>query len=89
MDQLAPHDGTVHFATKDLPLRRDVGWLGQLLGRLLIELGPDDLFPAVETSRRLARKRRRGDARGEARTTEFAAGVMRPSKRTARGRGAL
>ncbi|MEM6674300.1 MAG: phosphoenolpyruvate carboxylase [Planctomycetota bacterium] len=53
-------DGEVRFAPKELPLRRDVGWLGQVLGRLLGELGPRDLFPKVETARRLARRRRRG-----------------------------
>ncbi|QDV05697.1 Phosphoenolpyruvate carboxylase [Planctomycetes bacterium Poly30] len=57
----ALNDGRITFAEKDLPLRRDVGWLGQLLGKLLQELGDESLFPTVETARKLARKRRRGD----------------------------
>ncbi|MEM8710330.1 MAG: phosphoenolpyruvate carboxylase, partial [Planctomycetota bacterium] len=52
---------TLLFPKKDLPLRRDVGWLGQLLGKLLQELGPPELFPTVETTRRLARRRRRAE----------------------------
>ncbi|MEM9800145.1 MAG: phosphoenolpyruvate carboxylase [Planctomycetota bacterium] len=60
-------DSGIHFAPKDLPLRRDVGWLGQLLGRLLDELGPEGLFEIVETSRRLARRRRRGEPAAEER----------------------
>ncbi len=54
-------DGTIRFESKDLPLRRDVGWLGQLLGKLLSELGSPELYPTVENARRLARRRRRGD----------------------------
>ncbi len=53
------------FEPKDLPLRRDVGWLGQLLGRLLQELGDEELFPAVEGARLLARRRRRGSEEAE------------------------
>ena len=55
-------DGRVSFPKKDHPLRRDVGWLGRLLGKLLQELGDETLFPSVEMTRRLSRKRRRGDA---------------------------
>ena len=57
--------GGVFFEPKDLPLRRDVGWLGQLLGRLLQELGDEALFPAVEGARLLARRRRRGSEEAE------------------------
>ena len=58
-------EGAVFFEPKDLPLRRDVGWLGQLLGRLLQELGDDSLYPTVEGARQLARRRRRGSAGAE------------------------
>ncbi|MEM9381694.1 MAG: phosphoenolpyruvate carboxylase [Planctomycetota bacterium] len=60
MSEARRGEGAVRFAPKELPLRRDVGWLGQLLGRLLGDLGPRELFPTVETARRLARRRRRG-----------------------------
>lgn len=55
-------DGRISFPEKDLPLRRDVGWLGRLLGKLLQELGDESLFPSVEVARKLSRRRRRGDA---------------------------
>ena len=55
-------DGRITFPLKDLPLRRDVGWLGRLLGKLLQELGEESLFPSVELARKLSRRRRRGDA---------------------------
>ena len=61
----SPQDGRVSFPEKDLPLRRDVRWLGRLLGKLLQELGDETLFPNVEVARKLSRQRRRGqpDAR--------------------------
>lgn len=52
----------IHFAAKDRPLRRDVGWLGALLGELLRELAPEGLYETVESARLLARRRRKGDA---------------------------
>ncbi|MDF1800937.1 MAG: phosphoenolpyruvate carboxylase [Planctomycetota bacterium] len=52
----------VHFASKDRPLRRDVGWLGALLGQLLRELAPEGVYATVEAARLLARHRRKGDA---------------------------
>ena len=51
----------VTFETKDKPLRDDVGWLGRLLGRVLVDLGYEGLFDRVESARKLARRRRRGD----------------------------
>ncbi|MGB0332103.1 MAG: phosphoenolpyruvate carboxylase [Planctomycetota bacterium] len=66
----ATPEGGVFFEPKDLPLRRDVGWLGQLLGRLLQELGDEELFPAVEGARLLARRRRRGSEEAEAQLIE-------------------
>ena len=75
----APHDspqqGGVFFESKDLPLRRDVGWLGQLLGRLLQELGDEELFPAVEGARLLARRRRRGSEEAEAQLIKLLDGL--------------
>jgi phosphoenolpyruvate carboxylase len=56
----------VHFEPKDRPLRRDVGWLGAMLGQVLREQGPPDLYPTVEHARLLARRRRRGDEAAEA-----------------------
>ncbi len=49
-DTRAPNqrEGTVSFPPKDQPLRRDVGWLGHLLGKLLQELG--DLDHALAAS---------------------------------------
>jgi phosphoenolpyruvate carboxylase len=44
----------------DRPLRRDVRWLGRLLGDVLIELEGDDLFALEEKIRKLAISRRRG-----------------------------
>ena len=52
----------VHFASKDHPLRRDVAWLGALLGELLRELAPAGLYETVEAARVAARFRRKGDA---------------------------
>ena len=44
----------------DRPLRRDVRWLGRLLGEVLIELEGQDLFALEERIRKLAISRRRG-----------------------------
>ncbi len=48
------------FPEKDEPLRRDVGFLGELLGRVLEEQGGAELFERVERSRVLAREHRAG-----------------------------
>ncbi|HKQ70378.1 MAG TPA: phosphoenolpyruvate carboxylase [Polyangiaceae bacterium] len=52
----------------DRPLRRDVRWLGRLLGEVLIELEGGDLFLLEERIRKLAISRRRGprEERGDA-----------------------
>jgi phosphoenolpyruvate carboxylase len=52
----------------DRPLRRDVRWLGRLLGDVLIDLEGEPLFALEERIRKLAIHRRRGprDERGEA-----------------------
>ena len=52
----------VRFAPKDRALRRDVGQLGALLGRLLRELAPAGVFETVESARVASRRRRKGDA---------------------------
>ena len=61
----------VHFAPKDRPLRRDVGWLGALLGELLRELAPAGVFETVEAARLAARRRRRLDAEAGAELEEL------------------
>ncbi|MFT5478634.1 MAG: phosphoenolpyruvate carboxylase [Planctomycetota bacterium] len=54
---------SVSFPLRDRPLRRDVGRLGALLGRLLRELAPAGVFETVESAPPLAsRRRRKGDA---------------------------
>jgi phosphoenolpyruvate carboxylase len=57
---------SIHFDPKDHPLRRDVGWLGDLLGRLLREVAPDGVFETVESARRAAQRRRKGDVEASA-----------------------
>src|SRR5262245_45207645 len=44
----------------DRPLRRDVRWLGRLLGEVLIDLEGEQLFALEEKIRKLAIQRRRG-----------------------------
>ena len=44
----------------DRPLRRDVRWLGRLLGEVLIDLEGEPLFALEERIRKLAIHRRRG-----------------------------
>ena len=56
----------IHFASKDRPLRRDVGRLGNLLGELLRELAPAGVFDTVEAARLSARRRRKGEAGADA-----------------------
>jgi len=52
----------------DRPLRRDVRWLGRLLGEVLIDLEGEPLFTLEERIRKLAILRRRGprEERGQA-----------------------
>jgi phosphoenolpyruvate carboxylase len=52
---------SIHFDSKDQPLRRDVGWLGDLLGQLLRELAPEGVYETVESARLVAQRRRKGD----------------------------
>ena len=47
---------------KQIPLRRDVRSLGALLGQVLREQAGEALFATVETLRRIAIARRRGQA---------------------------
>ncbi|MFT7668466.1 MAG: phosphoenolpyruvate carboxylase [Planctomycetota bacterium] len=53
---------SISFSAKDRPLRRDVGRLGTLLGRLLRELAPAGVYETVESARLASRRRRKGDA---------------------------
>src|SRR5690606_32629086 len=50
----------------DRPLRRDVRFLGRLLGEVLVEQEGADLFELEEEVRRLAIRRRRGPREGRA-----------------------
>ena len=59
---MSPMGQAVHFPSKDRPLRRDVGRLGALLGRLLRELAPAGVYETVEAARLASRRRRKGDA---------------------------
>ncbi|MFT4647178.1 MAG: phosphoenolpyruvate carboxylase, partial [Glaciecola sp.] len=52
---------TIRFHPKDRPLRRDVGRLGAVLGRLLRELAPPGVFETVESARLASRRRRKGE----------------------------
>lgn len=61
----APTNGSPRFEPKDRPLRRDVGFVGALLGDLLRDLEGDALFEAVEGARLAARRRRKGEAGAE------------------------
>ena len=51
---------SVRFDSKDRPLRRDVGRLGALLGRILRELAPPGVYETVEAARLASRRRRKG-----------------------------
>lgn len=57
-----PSPGSPTFESKDRPLRRDVGFVGALLGDLLRELEGEGLYEAVEGARLAARRRRKGEA---------------------------
>ncbi|MEC8494194.1 MAG: phosphoenolpyruvate carboxylase, partial [Planctomycetota bacterium] len=61
----APTNGSPRFQPKDRPLRRDVGFLGALLGDLLSELEGEGLYEAVEGARLAARRRRKGEPGSE------------------------
>ena len=62
----APTNGSPRFQPKDRPLRRDVGFVGALLGDLLRDLEGEGLFEAVEGARLASRRRRKGDPGSEA-----------------------
>ncbi len=64
------------FPPKDLPLKEDVGTLGQLLGEVLREQGGTTLFDNVETARTLARRRRSGDSAAEGELVRHLAGHL-------------
>ncbi len=57
---------SIHFPAKDRPLRRDVGRLGAVLGRLLRELAPPGVYETVEAARLASRRRRKGHHEAEA-----------------------
>ncbi|MEZ5330833.1 MAG: phosphoenolpyruvate carboxylase [Thermoanaerobaculia bacterium] len=57
-----PFDRDVELNAKDEPLRHDVRELGALVGEMLVEQGGPELFERVESARRLAIRRRQGDA---------------------------
>jgi len=54
---------------KEQPLRRDVRFLGMLLGRVLVEQEGEQFFQVVERVRRLAMQHREGTDRGSSRPT--------------------
>lgn len=61
-----PHDDRdLGLPPEHEPLRRDVGWLGATLGRVITEQGGGGLFTLVETARVAAISRRGGDAAAE------------------------
>ncbi|MEE2941436.1 MAG: phosphoenolpyruvate carboxylase [Planctomycetota bacterium] len=62
----APTNGSPRFQPKDRPLRRDVGFVGALLGDLLRDLEGEGVFEAVEGARLASRRRRKGDPDSEA-----------------------
>jgi phosphoenolpyruvate carboxylase len=67
----------------DRPLRRDVRWLGRLLGEVLIELEGQELYALEENIRKLAILRRRGprEQRGHAAWALFQAlGGLSPAQ---------
>lgn len=75
----------ISFAAKDSALRDDVHALGTLVGEVLRDQGGDALFEEVESDRRLAIRRRDGDAsaglelkvRSETRSPEQAEDLIR------------
>ncbi len=68
----------VEFSPEEEPLRRDVGFLGALLGEVLVEQGGGELFERVEAARLAARRRRAGDEAAEAELTAGLAGLDAP-----------
>src|SRR6266700_6655804 len=52
-ERLAELTAKTNDPAKDLPLRRDVRFLGMLLGKVLVEQEGDRLFKVVEQLRRL------------------------------------
>ncbi len=68
----------IDFPPKDEPLRADVRLVGELVGEVLREQGPEWLFPLVERVRRLAIARREGPERGCADLEAAVAGLSAP-----------
>ena len=64
---------SIRFTEKDRPLRRDVARLGARLGELLRELAPEGVYETVEAARLAARRRRKGEARGDGELTALLA----------------
>ncbi len=58
---------TADLPSEHDPLRRDVGWLGALLGRVIVTQGGEALYERVEAARRSAIARRAGEPDGERR----------------------
>jgi phosphoenolpyruvate carboxylase len=63
------------FSPEEEPLRKDVGFLGAMLGEVLVEQGGSELFDRVEAARLAARRRRAGDAAAEEELTAGLAGL--------------
>ncbi len=61
------------FPAEHEALRRDVGWLGSVLGRILVEQGGGELFERVETARRAAIARRADPGDGASELAELLA----------------
>lgn len=69
------HRATIEFESKDRPLQRDVRRLGEMLGRMLREIGTPGLFERVEGARRAALARRAGVVEGESRLAALTSGL--------------
>lgn len=63
------------FDKKDEPLRRDVHYLGEVIGKLLREQGGRKLYDRVESARRLAIERRESGSDVEAKLLELLSGL--------------
>lgn len=68
-------DRQIDFESKDEPLRRDVGHLGTLVGRMLEEQGGKAFYESVEAVRRDAIRRREGDPGAETALCQRLAGL--------------
>ena len=65
MTERPPSAQSIRFTAKDRPLRREVARLGARLGDLLREFAPAGVYETVEAARLAARRRRKGEARGD------------------------